>query len=186
MKHPEIQNLLDAVEKKYGHKVATTKDFEMLSAIMQYEMRESLGASTLKRLWGYIPDNVTPRVSTLNILARYTGFDSFKSFCDSLHAEDASAWLETTMVSTENLSEGDTVHIGWLPNRLVKLRYKGNDLFEVLESSNARLATGDVFQAQCFFLGEPLFVPWILRDAKKTPPYVAGKNHGLTYLQSSR
>lgn len=181
---PELQSLLEAVEKKYGAPIRTTSDFERLSAAMEYALPESLGATTLKRLWGYIPGQTTPRLTTLDLLARYAGYKSFKQFCGQMHAEDSSDFIANrSCLTTADLEPGDSVTIGWAPNRLARLEYKGDSLFEVVEVANARLQTGDVIEVSCFFEGWPLFVPGILRNGAMTPPYIAGKAHGLTLIK---
>ena len=120
---PELQALLEAVEARFKGPVRTTAGFERLAAAIEFELGDSLGATTLKRLWGYIP------------------------------------------------------------NRLVTLAYLGDDRFEVLDSANAKLLPGDRIEASCLLKGWPLFVPGILRAGTLTPPYIAGKAHGLSVLE---
>lgn len=181
---PELQQLLAEVEKKYSHRIATTTDFETLSTVMEYEQGESLGASTLKRLWGYIPGRTTPRLSTLDVLARYAGYKNFLHFRDSLFADDASGYSPTrSFVAAEDMTPGEKLVIGWAPNRLVTLEYLGEGRFRVAESANSKLREGDEFCQQAFFKGWPLFVSGISRNGGITPPYVAGKTDGLNYLE---
>lgn len=181
---PELQALIAAVEKRFREEVRTTAGFERLAASIEYELREGLGASTLKRIWGYIPSVTTPRLSTLDILARYAGYADFKAFRQALAGADESAFLSgTTCLTSDDLAPGDRVVLGWAPNRRVRLRYAGEGRFEVVESSNAKLQPGDIFESSCFFKGWPLFVPGILRGGEMTAPYIAGKAHGLTLLE---
>ena len=135
---PELQSLLAAVEETFHAPVRTTTGFERLSAAIEFALGESLGASTLKRLWGYIPSRTTPRLTTLDLLARYAGHKDFKAFCDALHAEDSSDYLvDRSYITSDELSPGDGVRIGWAPNRLVSLSYLGGGRFEVLDSANS-------------------------------------------------
>jgi hypothetical protein len=181
---PELQSLREAVEARFKIPVKTTAGFERLSAAIEFTIGESLGASTLKRLWGYIPSRTTPRLTTLDILSRYAGHKDFKAFCASIHAEDSSDFLgDRNYITAAELSPGDRIRIGWPPNRLVTLSYLGDDRFEVLESLNARLRQGDRIEVSCLLKGWPLFVPGILRSGTLTPPYIAGKAHGLTILE---
>lgn len=181
---PELQALMKAVEEEFNGEVKTTTEFERLSDAIQYKVGDGLGASTLKRIWGYIPSLTTPRISTLDILAQFAGHKSFRSFCSTLHAEDSSGFIQdrTCLISTE-LGIGDRISIGWAPNRIVNLSYLGDDRFEVTESFNAKLHPGDIIEVTCFLQGWPLFVPGILRDGAITPPYIAGKAHGLTHIE---
>lgn len=181
---PELQALIAAVERRFREEVRSTAGFERLAAAMEYELGEGLGASTLKRIWGYVPSGTTPRLSTLDLLARYAGFGDFKAFREKISAEDGSAYLDSnTCITSDDLSPGNRVALGWAPNRRVTLRYLGDERFEVEASTNSKLQQGDVFEASCFFRGWPMFVPGILRNGEMTPPYIAGKAHGLTILE---
>lgn len=180
---PELQQLLAEVEKKYARRLASTTDFETLSTVMEYEQGETLGASTLKRLWGYIPGRTTPRLTTLNVLAKYVGYKSFLEFRDSLYADESSGYSPfRTFVAAADLKVGGKIVIGWAPNRLVTLEYAGDEQFRVLESVNSKLKKGDVFRQQAFFKGWPMFIPGIQRGGTVTPPYVAGKTEGLNII----
>lgn len=181
---PELQALIAAVEKRFREQVRTTAGFERLAAALEYELRESLGASTLKRIWGYVPSVTTPRLSSLDILARYAGYADFKAFRKTLEGTDESAFIDgRTCLTSDDLEAGDQIVLGWAPNRRVTLRYQGEGLFEVTESAHSKLQPGDVFESSCFFKGWPLFIPGIRREGEMTPPYIAGKTHGLTLLE---
>ena len=90
---PELQALLRAVEERFGEAVKTTAGFERLATSIDFTVGQTLGASTLKRLWGYIPEKTTPRLSTLDILSRYAGYKDFKAFRKTLHAEESSDYV---------------------------------------------------------------------------------------------
>ena len=91
---PELSFLLTEVEKKYGRKLSTATDFESLSVVIEMNTRAYISASTLKRLWGYVTMNPTPRISTLDILCKFIGHKDFKSFCTSL--KDTSSFNSTS------------------------------------------------------------------------------------------
>ncbi len=56
------------------------QDFENLSERIFEETRTQLSTSTLKRLWGKIPYDSTPNLGTLNALAQFAGYDSWRTF----------------------------------------------------------------------------------------------------------
>ena len=70
---PELQYLLELVEKQYGRKLSTTTDFESLSVIIEKATGDLLSSSTLKRLYGYVSLTTVPRKTTLDILSRFSG-----------------------------------------------------------------------------------------------------------------
>ena len=183
---PELKYLLSEVEKKYGRGVNTTTDFEALSVVIEHDINERLSSSTLKRLWGYVSNNSSPSLTTLNILSRYVGTRDFRAFCEDLMKRDLqeSGFFTTSFILTSGLEKGARLRIGWNPDRLVLLEYQGDFLFRVLQNLNSSLQEGDEFEASSFFLGYPLYIPRILRDGDYTPSYIAGSVNGLTTLES--
>jgi hypothetical protein len=65
-----IRELCREVETTAGRKLVTPKDFVFLENEILDKLHEQISATTLKRLWGYLSEDVTPRVTTLNILAK--------------------------------------------------------------------------------------------------------------------
>ena len=182
---PELAYLLEEVEKKYGRRIATTTDFESLSVVIEHQTGELVSSSTLKRLWGYVSLNPTPRVATLDILARFVGSRDFKKFCEGLKESRAfvSNFFTARYQTAAELTAGVMVTIGWAPNRRVKLRYLGEFMFEVLSSENSQLLLGDRFELSEIIVGYPLFISRILRNGEYTPSYVAGRHDGINLLQ---
>lgn len=182
---PEISYLLSEVEKHYGRRLSTSSDFEALSVVIEHEIGDTLSASTLKRLWGYVTLNPAPRVSTLDILSRFLGTKDFWSFCEQLRAngECDSTFFTAKCIRSADLNKGDTVTIGWHPNRQVQLRYDGENLFTVVEQRNSKLEVCDQFESTSFLLGYPLCISRIFRGKTVTPSYVAGVKDGLTVLE---
>ncbi len=181
---PELKYLLAEVEKAYGRGVHTTTDFEALSVVIERDINERLSASTLKRLWGYVSNNSSPSLTTLNILSRFVGKSDFRSFCESLRTLSAfeSGFFSSRSVSASDLQLGKTLRIGWNPDRMICLEYLGDFRFRVTRNVNSSLREGDEFEISSFFLGYPLYIPRILRDGDYTPSYIAGSVNGLTTL----
>lgn len=182
---PELAYLLTEVEKKYGRRIATTTDFESLSVVIEHQIGELISSSTLKRLWGYVKLNPTPRIATLDVLARFVGHRDFKAFCNHLKESQvyASNFFTARCQTVSELVAGVTVHIGWAPNRLVKMSYLGEYQFVVLESENSQLQPGDRFELSEIIVGYPLYISRILRDGAYTPSYVAGQIDGINFLK---
>ena len=181
---PELTYLLSEVERKYNRRIATTTDFESLSVVIEHHTGELLSASTLKRLWGYVNLNPTPRLSTLDILSRFAGHASFKAFCENLKKSNiyASTFFTSKCLDVNTLDKGQLVTIGWAPNRLVTLEYMGDFMFEVRSSVNSQLRTGDRMELSNVIIGYPLVISRILRDGEYTPSYIAGKQGGINRI----
>ncbi len=182
---PELAYLLTEVEKKYGRRIATTTDFESLSVVIEHQIGELISSSTLKRLWGYVSLNPTPRVATLDGLSRFIGHRDFKAFCNYLKDSQvyASNFFTSRCQTVAELKPETVVQIGWAPNRLVKMLYLGNYQFEVISSENSQLMVGDRFELSEIIVGYPLFISRILRDGAYTPSYVAGQIDGINLLK---
>lgn len=181
---PEIEELKLLVEEKYGKSLSTTTDFEEFSLVLEKKGGESISPSTLKRLYNYVNDSHKPRVFTLNLLARYLGhkdYAAFKLWLKKSVRYNSSFFDAGQMVSNE-LAEGTVVEIGWSPNRLLRLTYLGNSLYEVTAAENSKLHQGDRFVTGCFIKGEPLYLPFIERNGERTASFVAGRNGGLTII----
>lgn len=182
---PEVNYLLLLIEKHYGRHIATSTDFESLSVQIEHETGELLSSSTLKRLFGYVSMKPIPRKSTLDILARYIGKKDFQQFREELRHNEvfSSTFFSTKIIHTSDLDEGETLTIGWAPDRLVKLEYLGNYEFTVTDSINSHLLKGDRFFQTDFMLGYPLYISRILRNGEYTPSYIAGMQNGLNVLE---
>lgn len=185
MTTPEIEELKQLVEEKYGKAINTTTDFEEFSFFLYKECDKKISASTLKRLWGYVNDEHTPRTATLDTLADYVGHHDFATFKKWLKTSVRynSSFFEAEQILSSKLDVGREVNIGWSPNRLVRLRYLGDNWYEVAKSQNSKLKAGDKFTSGCFILGQPLILPFVERKGAQTPPFVAGRNGGLTVLE---
>lgn len=156
----DISLLLEEVERKYGREVSTSTGFESLSGAIERETGTRISTSTLKRLWGYVSSRPVPRISTLDLLSRYVGFPSFEAFRET--AGNSGAWepafLSTPGISSSELTCGDTITVAWPPNRIVTLRYEGDDTYTVESIESAELKVGDRFRTKRFLLGFPLHI----------------------------
>lgn len=81
-----LAKLRDKIEDAIGRKMKTPKDFEFLSEQVFEKLHETVSATTLKRIWGYLSEASIPRISTLDILSQYVGYTDWASFM-----EDASS-----------------------------------------------------------------------------------------------
>ena len=79
--------LREAVEAKLEKKLETNKDFEKLSNCLLEEGYDRISPTTLKRIWGYLSEDVTPRRHTLNQLSRFAGYADYDAFCSSVQSE---------------------------------------------------------------------------------------------------
>jgi hypothetical protein len=59
----------------------SNSDFEKLSELIFEKTGVNLSISTLKRVWGKVRYDSIPTTTTLNTLAQFSGYESWRSFC---------------------------------------------------------------------------------------------------------
>lgn len=73
--------LLQIIKAETGLSMRHNNDFLTLSSAIYRKTKERVSPTTLKRMWGYVSDQKSqPRNSTLDILARFLGYDDFYAF----------------------------------------------------------------------------------------------------------
>lgn len=82
----EVRKLCELIELTVGRKMMTPKDFEFLSNTIMQRLHMSVSPTTLKRLWGYVRENVCTRFTTLSILSRFVGYHDWDHLCSALFA----------------------------------------------------------------------------------------------------
>ena len=96
-----MTQLRQAIERKIGHTLKTPKDFDQLEEIIFQKVHEPVSASTLRRFWGYQHDAaVAPRISTLDILSRFVGYDSWDDFLSKTESAEETAGNEQSSPAT--------------------------------------------------------------------------------------
>lgn len=104
-----LARLRELTEEVIERKMKTPKDFEFLSECIFDRFKEKLSPTTLKRLWGYLPESTTPRKSTLNILSMFVGYANWKDFCKKYPLEENPK--ETGTEFTEGAEDTEKVPI---------------------------------------------------------------------------
>lgn len=169
------------LQEQCGHEFRTSADCESLSLDIESKTGEPIGVNTLKRLLGYINDERSPRLTTLDIIARYLGFDNWehlKVFDDKSNSSFGNSDDELT---PQQLASGDKVEVSYLPDRLITMEYIADQQFRVLESQNSKLKAGDLLTLTHFIKGYPLLVSKVIRDGQNLGSYMAGKALGIKY-----
>ena len=95
----QTKSLREAVADKFGRTLETSSDFEALAEAMK-QIKLFLGASTIKRIWGYIKYVNYPKEKSIDILANYVGF---RNFCDfiklsTLNSSDQGRLYDATAI----------------------------------------------------------------------------------------
>lgn len=175
------------VEESVSRPMKTPADFQFLTGVIQERCKETLGVTTLKRIWGYIDGYDTVRYSTLSVLARCVGFHDWDDFV-AHHDKDGetSQMVFGRTLYAADIEVGGQLRIAWAPDRRVLLEHLGDGSFKVLAAENSKLKVGDTFHCSCFILGQPLYLDSFVRDGKTPTQFVVGNKGGLTIVERGK
>ena len=183
---PQIIALRLAVEKRFGHSIESRTDFALLSLDIERTTHEHLAENTLRRLWGRMKGYSTVFTRTLDVISQYAGYINWKDFCYTLEHEgerESNLISGTTSIRSEELTPGDRIRIGWLPNRVCEVEYIGGNIYKAIHTQNSTLQVGDTFECLVMLKGYPLFVDNLLHGGEHCQRYSIGINNGLTILE---
>lgn len=179
------EKLKECVENVAGFKMRTRQDFDFLATNIFNETRQMLSATTIKRFWGYLKEKeeLKPRVSTFNILARYVGYADFETFCkyQSEGNECESEFILNKCLSARSLFKGDIVKLMWAPDRCVTIQYVGLCMFRVISSRNSKLCENDTFICERIVENTPLLLSNLIHNNGESVNYICGKRGGVKY-----
>lgn len=185
----ELNNLCDDIKKTAGlqDKTLSPNDFDVMQQDINKKIpHSSINAKTLKRLFGYdkTDDNSSIRLYTLDILAKYIGFENWSAYVEHLKLLSGknSGDFNGGQINASDLTIGDSVQITWNPNRRSVLKYLGNLRFEIVETDNSKWQVGDTFYCKHFILGKPLYVDNLTdkNGILKSKMYVVGEQGGIS------
>lgn len=101
-----IVDLRRRVELSLGFDITSTRDCEVLSMELErFDRRFSLSVSTLRRFFGLIEQKNNYSLSTLNSLARFAGYSSFKNW----EASRDNTIIEEPKAKSESRTDSESV-----------------------------------------------------------------------------
>ena len=181
----QLKDLRMRVEETYGKEVFTPLQFEALADDIMRRTGKLLSPTTLKRLWGYLKEVQTPRISTLDVLARYCGWRDYEDFLKGNVPDIESGNVGTNVISADkNVKRGERVKLMWPPSRVCVIEYLGERKWKVVASEGTRLAPGDTFCCALIVSGEPLYLDNLVHGDDRPGVYVCGRKSGVTYLKT--
>jgi len=184
---PQVSALKAAVEKVAGYPIKTHNEFVELVGMIESSLSEHMSESTLERAWGYSTRNSDAlSLRTLDVLARFAGYAEWEDFCRRLKeaSPNESEELLGECIHSSSLNEGDTLLVGWMPDRLMKIIYLGDHRFRVMEAANSSLRPGDSFECLTFQKKRELYLDHFVREGSENASrYVVGQKAGLTTLE---
>lgn len=179
-----METLKKIIIEKIGRTLESPADFNFLSEQIRHATGEYLSPTTLKRLFGYIPQEGQPRRATLSILARYAGYGGWQDYLDKQHVE--SGFISAKRIMATELPKGQKILLAWNPNRECVVEYMGDECFVVVQAINCKLKVGDRFSASQFIVGQPLTATNVIllrSEENKMDVYVAGAQTGISKIE---
>lgn len=176
-------HIVQLLKKKSGGDLRQPSDCEFLSLDIESKTGVRIGATTLKRLLGFAQDERMPHTSTLDALAQYLGYAHWEEL--SQIEDKGNSDFDTTdeEVRSANLRLGAFVEITYLPDRVVRMKYLGSNRYQIMDSQNSKLQTGDEVEILNFLLRHPLLVLNVWRSGKALGQFTAGRVSGLSSVK---
>lgn len=178
------ENLCKQIEESLHQRMRTPKDFEYLRECIYARLHVLVSRTTLMRVWGYLNEGVTPRTSTLSILAQFLGYRDWEEYHkNTLLPKDqqSSPVMNRRLSVLSSLVRGDRLRLTWQPDRVCDIEYLGDLAFQVIASENTRLHVGDTFQCSLIVEGEPLYLDNLKQGNANSIAYVCGKKSGVMF-----
>lgn len=171
--------MLELLSAKADCDVTNPRGAQKLRDEIECRTGERLSLNTVKRITGVIDYAFTPREATLNILADYLGFASWKSLSEYCSEGLSGFTLKSDFINLTTLTPGAKVAFGWEPDRKIILRIKEKGQVEVEKSINGKLREGDILDVSTICPGFPFTVRAVYRDGANLGSYVAAKETGI-------
>lgn len=178
------KQLCKDIETALNRQMQTPKDFEFLRERIYARQHLLVSRTTLMRVWGYLDEGVTPRTSTLDILAQFLGYRNWDGYRQNAllpKNQESSPVFNRRLSVTSSLVRGDRLRLTWNPGRICDIEYLDNLTFKVVASENTRLQLGDTFQCSLIIEGEPLYLDKLIQGNRPPIAYVCGKQSGVMY-----
>lgn len=160
---------------------------EIASSISTGHPVHVISITTLKRLLGFAgtPEtNPTLRANTLNLIAKWLGYENYKALLREIGEQDySSEFTSMDCIDVIDLDEGTQIQIAYDPARTIVMTYLGSGEFVINESVNSKLLKGDRIKLTHLVLGQEIIVKEVVRNGRNLGGYRGAKDGGLTLLE---
>ena len=176
-------HIIQLLKDQSANNLRQPSDCEFLSLDIESKTGVRIGATTLKRLLGFAHDEREPHASTLDAIARYLGYAHWEELSQIDDQGNSDFETPDGEVRSTDLQSGSCVEITYLPDRIVRMQYVGNQHYRVIESMNSKLQVGDEVEIQNFVLHHPLLVLNVWRNGEALGQFTAGRVSGLSSVK---
>ena len=106
-------SVIEKLKAKSGLSLENPRDYEFLS------LETHLGVNTLKRLCGYVQEDIEPRPSTLDIVAQYLGH---KTWTELLHIVPSDSEWSNEGLYADEIRIGEWQDMDWVSDGILELK----------------------------------------------------------------
>ena len=171
------------IELKFGKQVRYPKDCEALAMSISNYCNEKISSATLMRLFGLTKKGPNQaRLFTLDLIAQYIGFNCWEEAVNEEHLSDNSYFENIEKIAISGLGKEQIVSVKYSPDRAVKIKYLGDNDFQVVESVKSKLQKDDILKILRLELTYPIVCENVTRNSKSLGKFVGGKEDGIMQL----
>ncbi len=169
------------LRRKSGLKLETPAEVEQLALDIESKTGEHLGVNTLKRMLGLAEDDREPRQTTLQVIATYLGYESWRTMLQLDDESNSDFDQKPDLLRSSDIETDAWVEVHYMPDRRLVMQYMGDNRFFVMQSENSKLKEGDIVTITVFIQGYPLVAADVSRQGKSLGSFTAGKAQGITF-----
>jgi hypothetical protein len=176
-------HIIELLKRKSENGLRLASDCELLSLDIQSKTGVRIGATTLKRLLGFAQDERTPHASTLDAIAHYLGYAHWEELTQIEDKGNSDFDTADEEVRSADLQTDAVVEVTYLPDRMIRMKYQGNNRYQIIERQNSKLQVGDEVEVLNFVLHHPLLVLNVWRSGESLGQFTAGRVSGLSSIK---
>lgn len=155
---------IEEIKEKTGMKYDRAKDFSVLAEDIFKKTGRSIGITTLKRLFGTIEDQRDAIGYTMNTIAIYLGYPSWKAYMGQ-DTFDSEWGFDDESFYIHLLEPGDKLSVEYL-NRKVDftvIEHDGRRVLRVDDDQNSSLQAGDIVYVYLLRVGNIIEAEKVIR-----------------------
>lgn len=175
--------LVKMLTGKAGYDVSTPHGADRLQKDIESATGERLSVNTIRRLTGSLSYSGSQRISTMDIIAEYLGYQDAKGLLAYIDDHTSDFGQSPSLIDLGELQPGTKVELEWAPNRRIRLNHIEGPRYMVEEASNSKLKEGDILEVGMVAEGMPFILRDVIRGDTHLGPYTAAPESGLTLVR---
>ncbi|MDE7441796.1 MAG: hypothetical protein K2M69_06505 [Muribaculaceae bacterium] len=175
--------ILYLLSKKANCDISTPHGANILRNDIEARTGEKLSINTIKRLVGVIRSDASPRMSTLDIIAKYLDYIDGKHLVYVHSRRITSRFLkEKPYIDLRDEPVGMEIDLRWSINHRMRIKHLGEGKYVVRASHNTKLQAGDILSMTLLARHYPLAISEVIRGEENLGNYIAGMDDGIEMI----